>query len=189
HTEEYTFSAMTDERVRFWIDGRLLIDRPEQGWLSESKESIPLVAGEQYPVQFETKSTGGGATARLLWSSGSTPRTNVPASHLFPAQPTAHGKAWARDRTPPGIVLRNGTFVAGDVAQASPTSLRLTGLLQNRSVSLVNVARILCQPLSPALAPRLGLGRTGVLLAKGDFVDGDFRSLENGRVSLSSVLF
>src|SRR6185295_12465741 len=47
----------------------------------------------------------------------------------------------------------------------------------------------LCQPLSPALAPRLGLGRTGVLLAKGDFVDGDFRSLENGRVSLSSVLF
>ena len=32
-------------------------------------------------------------------------------------------------------------------------------------------------------------GRPGVLLSKGDFVDGDFRGLENGRVKFSSILF
>jgi hypothetical protein len=36
---------------------------------------------------------------------------------------------------------------------------------------------------------RIVPGRAGVLLSTGDFVDGDFRGLENGRVKVSSVLF
>ena len=36
---------------------------------------------------------------------------------------------------------------------------------------------------------RIGPGRIGLLLTKGDFVDGDLRSLEGGRVSLNSILF
>jgi len=191
YTEEYTFFAITDEPVRFWIDNRLLIDRPEQAWLTESKESIPLVAGEQYDVRLETRSTGAGAVAKLHWSSGSVSRTNVPSDHLSPSRPATPGRSNfdGQDKTPPGVLFRNGSFVAGRVDHASPTSLHLSGLLQSREVSVVNVARIICQPLSPALASRLGNARTGVLLAKGDFVDGDFRGLEGGRVNLSSILF
>ncbi|HXJ59174.1 MAG TPA: PA14 domain-containing protein [Verrucomicrobiae bacterium] len=191
YTEEYTFYATTDEPVRFWIDNRLLVDRPEQAWLSESKESIPLVAGEQYEVRLETRSTGGSAVAKLHWSSGSIARTNVPSTHLSPSRPAVPGRGSldAHDKTPPGVLLRNGSFIAGQVEHATATALRGRGLLQQHPVSAVNVARIICQPLSPALASRIGPGRTGVLLAKGDFVDGDFRGLESGRVSLSSILF
>lgn len=191
HTEEYTFYAMTDERVRFWLEGKLLIDRPEQGWLAESKESLPLVAGEQYEVRMETKSTGGGAIAKLHWSSGSIERTNVPSTHLIPSLPAASGPGVSelKGKIPPGIVLRNGSFVAGQVEHATPTSVRATGLLARRPLSMVNVARIICQPLPPGLVSRIGPGRIGLLLTKGDFVDGDLRSLEGGRVSLNSILF
>jgi hypothetical protein len=85
--------------------------------------------------------------------------------------------------------LRNGSFLAGRVEQATPTSLRLIGSVDEQQLSAVNVARIICQPLSSALITRIGSGRTGVLLTKGDFVDGDFRGLEGGRVRLNSILF
>jgi hypothetical protein len=193
HTEEYTFYAMTDERVRFWLERKLLIDRPEQGWLAESKESVPLVAGEQYEVRMETKSTTGGAIAKLHWSSGSIERTNVPSTHLIPSLPAASspekGGGDMKGKIPPGVVLRNGSFVAGQVEHATPTSVRVAGLLAQRPLSMVNVARIICQPLPPGLVSRIGPGRIGVLLTKGDFVDGDLRSLEAGRVSVNSILF
>ena len=36
---------------------------------------------------------------------------------------------------------------------------------------------------------RIVPGRTGVLLARGDFVDGDFRGIEGAQVKVSSILF
>jgi hypothetical protein len=39
------------------------------------------------------------------------------------------------------------------------------------------------------MAERIVAGRAGVLLTKGDFVDGEFRGLEGDRVKVSSVLF
>ena len=190
YTEEYTFYTMTDERVRVWLDRKVLIDRPDQAWLAESKESVPLVAGEKYDFRMETRSSGGGAVARLFWSSASVPKTNPPSSHFTPSQPARAGPALdAGNKTGPGVVLRNGSFVAGTVDQASETSLRLSGQLQHQPLTTVKVARILCQPLSPTLAARILPGRPGVLLTKGDFVDGDFRGLEDGRVTMSSILF
>lgn len=191
HTEEYTFYTLSDERVRLWVDRKPLIDRPEQTWLMENKEGIALVAGDKYDLRFETQSRSGGAVARLLWSSASVEKTNVPATHLFPSRPTlARDSAIeSGDKLPPGLVLRSGAFIGCPVEKATETSIRAAGLLKNVSISTVNVARILCQPLSKAMAERIVSGRPGVLLSKGDFVDGDFRGLENGRVRISSVLF
>ena len=191
YTEEYTFYATSDERVRLWLDGRRLIDRSGQAWLAESRESIPLVAGERYDLVLETASTGGGAAARLWWSSASVGKTNIPASHLFPSRPAREAAALQEtgDRLPAGILLRNGTFLAGEVEQGSSTSIKIVNRLRPQPLTAVNVARILCQPLAPGLASRLVPGRTGVLLTKGDFVDGEFRGLERGKVSVSSVLF
>jgi hypothetical protein len=191
YTEEYTFYTVTDEQVRLWIDNRLLINRPEQSWLMESKEGVALAAGERYDVRLETKSQTGGAVAKLFWSSASISKTNVPSTHLFPSRPAPTGNpgVGAGEKTPAGILLRNGTFVVGTVEKATPTSLRVSGLFKNNPISTVNVGRILCQPLSKSMEARILPGRAGVLLAKGDFVDGDFAGVENGRVKISSILF
>ncbi len=191
HTEEYTFYVLADGIVRLWIDNRLVLDRTDQTWLSEIKGGLPLAAGERYDLRLEVQSRSGGVVARLMWSSASVSKTNIPASHLFPSKPAATRGLVAEigQKTPPGLVLRNGGFVAGAVERAGETSIRITGLLRNTPLSTVNVARILCQPLSKAMEQRLVPGRPGVLLAKGDFVDGDFRSIEDGQVKLNSILF
>ena len=188
--EEYTFYVLADEQLRLWIDDKLVIDRPNQSWLSENRGSLPLAAGEWYPVRLEAISRNGTAVAKFMWSSASITKTNLPASHLLPSRPSSRpGSSELKDKTPPGIVLRHGAFFAGAVDRASETSLRLSGLLRNTPVSTVNIARIVCQPLSTAMAARLVPGRSGVLLAKGDFVDGDFRGIQNGEIRLSTILF
>ena len=190
YAEEYTFYVLADEQVRLWVDDKLVIDRPDQSWLSENRGSLPLAAGEKYPVRLETLSHNGTAVAKLMWSSASIEKTNIPASHLLPSRPSSRQSTPdLRDKTPPGILLRHGAFFSGTVDRATETSLRLSGFLKNTPVSTVNVARIVCQPLSTAMASRLAPGRSGVLLAKGDFVDGDFRGIENGQVKLNSILF
>ena len=190
YAEEYTFYVLADEQVRLWIDDKLVIDRPDQSWLSENRGSLPLAAGEKYPVRLETISHNGTAVAKLMWSSASISKTNIPASHLLPSRPSSRQSTPdLRDKTPPGILLRHGAFISGTVDRATETSLRISGFLRNTPVSTVNIARIVCQPLSTAMAARLAPGRSGVLLAKGDFVDGDFRSIENGQIKLNSILF
>lgn len=190
YAEEYSFYVLADEQVRLWIDDKLVIDRPDQSWLSESRGSLPLAAGEKYPLRLEAVSRSGSAVAKLMWSSAAIAKTNIPATHLSPSRPSSRqGSPDAKDKTPPGIVLRHGAFFAGTIDRATETSLRLSGLLRTVPVSTVNVARIVCQPLSAAMASRLVPGRSGVLLAKGDFVDGDFRGMENGEIKLSTILF
>jgi hypothetical protein len=191
HTEEYTFHLLADERARLWIDDKLILDRGDPSWLSETKGGIPLVAGERYDLRLQAQTRSGNAAAKLMWSSASVSRTNVPATHLFPSRAApARGPAPGDGgKTPPGLVLRNGAFLAGAIEAASETSIRAAGAFKNKRLSTVNVARILCQPLSKAMEARIVPGRAGVLLAKGDFVDGDFRGIEDGQVKVSSILF
>lgn len=191
HSEEYSFFVTADERVRLWIDGQPIINRTGQFWLSESKGSLPLVAGERYDVRLESFSTSGDAVAKLWWSSASTARTNIPSTHLFASAPPAGyvPGTGADAKLPPGLLLRNGTFVACGVERGTETSLRATGLLRASPVTTLNVARIVFQPLSKGMEARLPSGRPGILLAKGDFVDGDFRSFDGQRVRLNSILF
>jgi hypothetical protein len=191
HSQDYTLYALSDEPMRVWIDNRLLIIPSAQFYLTETKETVPLLAGEKSDIRVEAQSTRATATFRLMWSSASTPKAIIPSTHLFPSEPslTRGGVSEKNEKLPPGILLRNGTFVASRVERASESSLKTGGLLKNTSVSTINVARILCQPLPPALAARIPAGRTGLLLSRGDFVDGDFRGIEGDQVKVSSVLF
>ena len=192
HSEEYTFYVFANDRVRLWVDDKLVIDRMDQAWLAETRGSLPLVAGEKYDLRLQVQSRSTYPAAKLLWSSASIARTNIPATHLFPSRPTpTRGPSidTAGDKTPPGLVLRNGAFLAGAVESATETSIRAAGPLRGKPLSAVQVARIICQPMPKAMESRITAHRPGVLLAKGDYVDGEFRGLENGRVKLSSVLF
>jgi len=161
-----------------------------QYYMTEVRESLPLVAGERVDLCVEAVSTSGNASMKLLWSSASTPKNVIPPSHLTPASPAVGPGSGARSgRVPRGFVLADATFVALPVERANATILRTGRWLRNRSVSTVNVARIYCQPVSRSMVERIPVGRAGLLLAKGDFVDGEFQSLENGQVKIASVLF
>ena len=191
YSQDYTLYVLSDEPMRVWIDNRLLIIPSAQFYLTETKETVPLLAGEKHDIRIEAQSTRATATFRLMWSSASTPKAVIPSTHLFPSEPSSARTASSdrNEKLPPGILLRNGTFIAGRVERATESSLKTGGLLKNTSLSTINVARILCQPLPPALAARIPAGRTGLLLSRGDFVDADFRGLDGDQIKVSSILF
>ncbi len=79
HSETYTFYTTTDDGVRLWIDGQLLIDK----WVDQSSTTwsaaLPLTAGERYNVTMEYYEHTGTALAKLEWSSPSTTRAVIPS--------------------------------------------------------------------------------------------------------------
>jgi uncharacterized repeat protein (TIGR03806 family) len=80
HSETYTFYTTTDDGVRLWIDGQLLIDK----WVDQSSTTwtaaLPLTAGQRYNVTMEYYEHTGFALAKLEWSSPSTARAVIPSS-------------------------------------------------------------------------------------------------------------
>lgn len=191
HTETYTIYVQGDEAMRVWLEGRPLIMPGEQYYMTEVRESVPLVAGERYEFRVEGISTSGNAAMKVMWSSPSTPKNVIPATHLTPASPVvAPGAAGVRPgRLPRGFVLADGAFIGQPVERANESVLRTGRWLRSNPVSTMNIARIYCQPVSRAMLDRIPAGRAGLLLAKGDFVDGEFKSFENGQIRIGSVLF
>ena len=83
-SETYTFWLDVDEHARLWIDGVLLIDSwtfsPTSRMLHAEYD---LNALEPIELVLEYREILGNATARLLWSSASTPLAAIPSSSLF----------------------------------------------------------------------------------------------------------
>ncbi len=188
-TETYTIYVTGDEPMRVWIDGRPFILPGVQYYLTEVRESMPLVAGERYDVRIEGISTSGNATMKVMWSSPSTPKNVIPSTHVSPVSPVAGASGVSPGRAPRGCLLADGDFVGLPADRATASAVRTGGWLRSNPISTVNLARIYCQPVSRAMLERIPPGRPGLLLAKGDFVDGEFQAIENGEVRIGSVLF
>ena len=95
------------------------------------------------------------------------------------------------DATVPGVRTRGGSFLAGEIEKSTDTKTILRRL-HGRSLTLDSgdIARIYLRPVPLELASAIGRERTGVLLATGDFYEGDFRGIEDGgRVNIESVVF
>ncbi len=84
YTETYTFYPKTDDGVRLWVDGKLLVDSWEAVDLYpiEHKGMIDLVAGSAYSIIMEFFESGGNAIVELRWESPSTPKQLVPQAAL-----------------------------------------------------------------------------------------------------------
>ena len=153
-------------------------------------QPIALNAGQFYPLTIEYFSAKPPAMAKLKWSSPSTPLGIIPASRLLPPNaPSAPAPGERRLGLDRGVVTWDGSFLAAPLVSADDTALQFGGAQKDFSLSTVNAARIVFQNLSAQRAAKLEPGRAGVLLVNGDFVDGDFKGLDRGRVKLSSVLF
>ena len=92
--ETYTFRTRTDDGVRLWVNGTLIIDQ----WVPQAPTShtgtIALPAGTKVDIRMDYYEQGGGAVAQLFWSSASQVEEIVPAAHLFPPPAVSFPVAW-----------------------------------------------------------------------------------------------
>ncbi len=87
YSETYTFVTHSDDGVRLWINGQLLIDN----WTTHAEQvnqgTIALTAGQLYSIRLDyyENGEGHGAIITLQWQSASQPLELVPQSALYPA--------------------------------------------------------------------------------------------------------
>lgn len=93
-SETYTFSTLSDDGVRLWVHGILLVDNWTDHGPTENSGTLAMTAGQKVDVKLEYYENGGGATAKLLWSSPSTPKQVVPTSQLYPAALSTGSVTW-----------------------------------------------------------------------------------------------
>ncbi len=83
YSENYTFSVSSDDGVRVWIDGKLIIDH----WWDQSatirKGNITLTAGTLYDLKIEYYENRGDASIRLMWESPRQKQRVIPNNALF----------------------------------------------------------------------------------------------------------
>jgi hypothetical protein len=83
-TEPYSFYTITDDGLRLWVDGKLIIDNWTLHGDTEDSGTIDLVAGRSYNIVMEYFENTSGATARLGWQSPHTAKQIIPTYLLWP---------------------------------------------------------------------------------------------------------
>ncbi len=82
--ETYTFSTVTDDGVRLWVNNQLLINHWTDQSATEWSGSITLAAGQLYSIRMEYFQLAANAVAQLSWRSPSQSKTIIPATQLYP---------------------------------------------------------------------------------------------------------
>jgi hypothetical protein len=197
YSEPYTF-YFDAEDARLWVNGQ---EVPHIPLRREARDKVatpmPLLlkAGNRYPFKFEYRHTGPVRNpVRLGWSSQSQGKEILPPKRLFctlearqkSGTRLTQQNAWVMGR---GIMLRNGTFIAGSVRLVSEAGVKFSyrGDIEY-PVPVHQVARtvfrvsprnaILSDPALPA----------GALLGNGDFLEGQVQLGSGRSVKVSSVL-
>ena len=88
YDETYTFYTQSDDGVRLWVNGELLIDQWHNQSTKEHNGTIALEAGQKYDIKLEYYENRGAANARLLWSSNSQIKEIIPTSQLYSTLPS-----------------------------------------------------------------------------------------------------
>ncbi|HYG73713.1 MAG TPA: PA14 domain-containing protein, partial [Planctomycetota bacterium] len=89
-TETYTFYVTSDDGVRLWVNNQQLVNNWVDQGPTERSGTLAVVAGQKYDIVMEYYENGGGAVAKLAWSSLSTNKETIPQTQLYPvgAPPT-----------------------------------------------------------------------------------------------------
>ena len=85
---EHTFTTVSDDGIRLWVDRQLVVDEWNDHGPTEHSGRIILEAGRRYDLRMEMYENGGGATARLFWSAPGLDREIIPAGHFVPWEDT-----------------------------------------------------------------------------------------------------
>ncbi|MEW6304052.1 MAG: PA14 domain-containing protein [Verrucomicrobiota bacterium] len=81
-TDEYTIYAESDDGIRIWLEGKVIINSWTDRAPTEDNVTVKLEAGKKYPLIVEFYENEGGALARLSWSHSSMAKTIIPPSRV-----------------------------------------------------------------------------------------------------------
>lgn len=85
-TGNVTFSTLSDDGVRLWIDDELVIDNwTLHGDTVDTAAPVSLVEGEKHDLRMEFYERGGGEVAQLRWAYSGQSTQIIPQASLFPA--------------------------------------------------------------------------------------------------------
>lgn len=128
-TETYTFYTTSDDGVRLWVNNQLLINNWTDHAPTENSATIALVANQRYEIRMEYFENGGGAVARLSWSSPSQAKQVIPQACLYSGLPAT---VFVSDLTPTAQVNGWGTYERdrsnGEQGAADGRTLTLNGV-------------------------------------------------------------
>ena len=91
YSQTYTFYTNSDDGVRLWVNGQLLIDNWTDHSPTENSGTIALTANQKYDIVLAYYENLGGAVAQLSWSSASQVKQIIPSNRLFPVPATPYG--------------------------------------------------------------------------------------------------
>jgi phage tail-like protein len=118
YAETYTFRTRSDDGVRLWVAGRLIIDNWTDHAATEDAGQIRLEGGRWYPIVLEYYEKTGSAFIELRWSSANQPSEIVPKECLYSVQdesaeiePLRHGGC---------ELMEVGSAVVGDGRPQTP---------------------------------------------------------------------
>jgi len=84
-TGTHTFSTVSDDGVRLWVNGQLVINNwTDHTQTTNTSAPMALVAGTKYAVTMEFYERTGAGVARLLWAYPGQTQIVIPPSQLFP---------------------------------------------------------------------------------------------------------
>jgi hypothetical protein len=78
----YTFDTVSDDGVRLWVNGALLIDNWTSHAATEDFGTLSLSAGQKAMVRLDYQQRNGGAIISLQWSPPGASKQVIPASAL-----------------------------------------------------------------------------------------------------------
>jgi len=193
HTEEYTFKAETDEGVRLWVGGRLVVNQLSNRTLQTFTGTAPLERGKRYNMRLESVHRTGGGRLKAAWVSKSMREAvlggNGTSPFFQPPIPEALGGNEVEESKMLGVFSWGGSRVAAAVATADDSAVRFEEGSNPVTISTVNVARIVLTPVPERFRARLAGKRKGVLLRNGDFIEGELQELKTDWLTINSVLF
>jgi uncharacterized protein (DUF1800 family)/fibronectin type 3 domain-containing protein len=119
-TGSYTFTTMSDDGVRLWVNGKKIIDNWSlHGPKRDVSQPVTLEGGKRYDIVLEYYENLGGSTIQLFWKTpGQNAAEIIPSKYLYPADSSfLSDLAWASAQSgwgPPEKDMSNGERAAGD---------------------------------------------------------------------------
>ena len=84
-TGNYTFSTISTDGVRLWVNGQLVINNwTNHNSTTNTSAAVGLTAGASYVIRLEYYEATGDATARLRWAYPGQSTQVIPQSRLYP---------------------------------------------------------------------------------------------------------
>lgn len=94
YSEKYTFTTYSDDGVRLYVNGALIIDNWTYHAASWNSNVVDLQAGQRYNIEIDYFQGGGAAILQLWWQSASQAKQIIPQSQLYTTSARLTGSSY-----------------------------------------------------------------------------------------------